>query len=100
MSPSVHARPGLRLAQDAEHAALEIGSVGASECERTAIGLAVLGIINLAVPLAGTVRFHCEHDRHAQSRPVLFARISVVLVGFRPTGGRIIGLLEPNERSA
>src|SRR5689334_11179384 len=100
MSRLVHARPGLCLAKDAEHAAFEIGCVGASERERTAIGLAVRGVIHLAGPLARSARLHGEHDRDAKKRPALLAGVGIVLVGFRPSGRWVVWLLQPYQIAA
>ena len=97
---SVHARPGLRLAQHAEHASFEIGGIRAAQGERTAVGLAVGGVIDLAAPLARSTRLHGEHDRHAEKRPALLTGIGIVLVGFWPAGRRIVRLLEPHQIAA
>jgi len=97
---SVRARPGLRFAKDAEHAALEIRGIRTGQCERAAIGLAVGGVVNLARPLVWAVRLHSEHDRYAQERPLLLAGVGIVFVGFWPPGRGIVRLFEPDEVAA
>ena len=96
---SICPRPGLRLAKHAQHAALEFGRIRAGHGERTGIGLAVGGIIDLARPLSGPLASF-QYDLVAQQRPGLLAGVGVVLVELGPAGRRIDRLLEPDQRAA
>ena len=84
----------------AQHAAFKLGGIGAGHGERTAIGLAVLGVVDIAVPHLARRRLHGEHDLDPEQRPVLLARIGIVLVGLRPAGCRIVRHFEPHQRAA
>src|SRR5690242_19256285 len=100
MPASVHPRPSLRFAENTEHAAFEIRGVGSGQRERTAIGLAILGVVDLAAPLTLSARLHRKYNRHSQKRAALLAGVGIVLIGFWPPGGRIVWLLEPNQIAA
>lgn len=94
--------PGLRLADEApEYATFKLGGVRVGHGERTAIGLAVPGIVDFASPLAGrAARLHAQHDLDADQRPALLAWIGIELVGPRSAGRRIVRFLEPHQRAA
>src|SRR5262245_17000573 len=77
---SVGPRPVLALADEAaERTALELEPVRPLFDDVAAVGLAVFGIVDLPRPLAGAVRLHAQHDRHADQRPAALARIGIVL---------------------
>src|SRR5262249_31748975 len=100
-SRSARARPGLALADDAaERAALELEAGGALQRDAARVGLAVLGVVDLTVPLVGAGRLHAEHDLHADHRPAALGGVGIVLVGLRASGRRIVGLLERDDRAA
>src|SRR5260370_4508668 len=97
VSLSIDPRPGLPLAdQAAERAAFEFEGVRILQCHAAAVGLAVLGIVDLSGPLvrrAGGV--HSEHDRNAHQRPVASRRIRLAVVGLPPAGLPIVRPLWP-----
>src|SRR3954452_11544516 len=65
--------PGLATAQEAQHTAFDFKLVVSDRCDCGAVGLAILGVVDLAFPLLETrLLFHVDQDRHAQSRPILF----------------------------
>src|SRR6185503_10433137 len=91
----IRARPEARLADDAaEDAALQLDGVRILQRHRSRIGLAVLGIVDLSLPLIGARRLHPEHDLDADQRPAALGRIGIVLVGLRLAGRRVDRLLE------
>ena len=68
--------------------------------ERARIGLAVLGVVDLAVPFVGRAAwFHAENDLHAEQRPVALRRVGIFVIGLRPSV-RVVWLLEPDQRAA
>ncbi len=73
------AGPGLTLADEPAHdAAFEFQLVRACQRNEAGIGLAVLGIIDLAFPLAVLAgRLHRLHDLHPEQRPAALCGIRV-----------------------
>src|SRR5690349_17721960 len=94
--------PGLGLAdQAAQRAAFQLEISGALQGDAAAVGLAVLGIVDLPVPLIGRAAWlHAEYDLNANDRPVALAGVRIVLVGLGTPSRGVIGILQGNDRSA
>src|ERR1043166_2946566 len=74
------AGPILAAAQEAEHAAFDPDRVVVLEPHARRVGLAVLGIIDIAVPAAVAPRFHAEQKRQSHDRTAALCRIRIILV--------------------
>src|ERR1700720_1773040 len=87
------AGPVLPAAQEAEHAAFDPDRVVVLEPHARRIGLAVLWVVDVAVPAAVAPRLHAEQKLQAHDRTAALRRIRIVLVD--PAL-----LLRPNDRAA
>src|SRR4051812_32392970 len=100
-SRSVHACPGLSLANKAtERAALQRQVTGPIHGEIARVGLAPLGFVALPPPFAGPARLHPHYIFHTERRPAALALVGFFFVVFRFAGIRIFRLLQPDDRAA
>src|ERR1043165_1338418 len=87
------AGPILAAAQEPEHTTFNPDRVVVLEPHARRVGLAVLGIVDVAVPAAVACRLHAEQKRQAHDGTAALCRIRVVLVDAAL-------LLRPNNRAA
>ncbi|KIU01337.1 hypothetical protein QU38_02155, partial [Staphylococcus aureus] len=78
---SAHAGPGLGAAEGLEHAAAQIELIVAGERDLGAVGLAVLGIVDLAAIPAAALLAEAGQDLQAHQLARAQRRIAVVAVG-------------------
>src|SRR2546425_6756387 len=78
---SLRPRPGLRFAER-QHAALDLERGRARQRDAAAIGLAVVGVVDVPRPRVGrAVRLHVEDDLDTHERTGAEGLVDVVLVG-------------------
>src|SRR4051812_23631997 len=93
------ARPVLAAAERT-HAALDPERIRARHRNVARIGRAVVGVVDLARPLAGTARMHAAEQGKADHRTLLQRRIGILVVDLRLAGGRIDRLAQTDDDAA
>src|SRR6266536_6012112 len=78
-TPSPRAGPILAAAEE-QQAALDAQHIGAQQDDVPGIGLAVLGIVDFAVPAIAAGGLHPDDDLRAHDRAITLARVGIVLV--------------------
>src|SRR3954447_22514840 len=93
------AGPGLAAADHAD-AAFDPQRVRSGYRDVAGIDAAVIGVVDLARPFAGTARVHAAEQRQADYRAPGQCRIGVLVVDLRLAGGRIDRLLQSDDDAA
>src|SRR5260221_1591680 len=71
----------IRLAQEAQHTALHFHGI-VLKFDSCVIGLAIVGIIDRALPLLGTCRLHADQNGEADKRARAQREVGVLTVDF------------------
>src|SRR5436189_4150153 len=93
------AGPGLAAAERA-HAAFDPQRIRARHRDVARIGAAVVGIVDLARPFAGTGRVHAAEQWQPDDPAFGQRRIGVLVVDLRLAGSGIDRLLQPDDDAA